>query len=61
MSMERLTMARQSGKSEKDLQLLIDQSLRQQAEHDDAVQLTDEKIARLKALRRARDTKPTRS
>jgi hypothetical protein len=61
MSMERLTMARQSGKSDKDLQLLIAQSFRQQAEHDDAVQLIDEKISRLKALRRARDAKPARS
>jgi len=59
--MERLTMARQSGKSDKDLQLLIAQSFRQQAEHDGAVQLIDEKISRLKALRRARDAKPARS
>lgn len=51
MSMERLTVARQSGKSDKDLQLLIAQSLRQQAEHDDAVQLIDDKISRLSTLR----------
>ena len=58
MSMERLTLARQSGKSDKDLQLLTAQFLRQQAEHDEAVQFIDDKISRLKALRRARDAKP---
>jgi len=53
--MERLTKARQSGKSDKDLELLFDRTVRQQAERDEAAQLLDEKVARLKAQRHARD------
>ncbi|WP_162560660.1 hypothetical protein [Methylobacterium durans] len=55
MSMDRLTKARQSGKSDLDLKLHADQVARQQAEQDEAIQQLDDKISYLKALRQARD------
>lgn len=55
MNMDRLTKARQSGKSDMDLKLHADQLARHQAEQDEAIQQLDNKISYLKTLRLMRD------
>jgi hypothetical protein len=51
---ERLTKARQSGKSERDQQLLIDQTKRQDSEKAELDERFEENIVRQKDLRLAR-------
>ncbi|GJE61311.1 hypothetical protein [Methylobacterium trifolii] len=58
MSADRLELAQKSGRSKKDLQLLVDQAARLQDDQDDAASHLEEKILRLKALRLSRDAAP---